>query len=114
MRTTQDADVHGHGLAGAGLAAAFGIDGAVAACPVVLTMADGVLGAGAVAGAVVEAAALLGGRQIVAHLVYAHGVVDCRPPDSLPFSSVYQSSYCMLVLTAARLLAASQRRHAVA
>lgn len=76
-------DSHGHGLAGAGLAAGPSVHRAVAAGPVVMAVADGIVGAGAMVRAVVEAAPLLGGRQAVAQLVDSHGVVDGRPPDAL-------------------------------
>ncbi len=74
---------HGHGLARSRVTAALGIHRAVAAGPVVLAVADGIITAGAMACAVVQAATLLGGGQIVAQLIDAHGIVDGGSPDAL-------------------------------
>lgn len=74
---------HGHGLARPRVTAALGIHGAVAAGPVVMAVADGIIAAGAMACAVVEAAAFLGSSQVVAQLVDAHGVVYGSSPDAL-------------------------------
>ncbi len=48
-----------------------------------MAVADGIIAAGAMARAVVQAAALLGGSEIVAQLVDTHGVVDGGSPDAL-------------------------------
>lgn len=75
---------HEGGFSGARRAgAAARVDGAVATGPIVEAVADSVVAACAVAGAIVQAAPLLDGGQVVRQLVDAHGVVDRRPPHTL-------------------------------
>lgn len=75
---------HEGGFPGAGGAgAAARVHRAVAAGPVVQAVAHSIIAARAVAGAVVQTAALLDSRQVVRQLVHAHGVVHCCPPHAL-------------------------------
>ena len=51
-----------------------------------MAVADGIIAAGAMASAVIEAAAFFGSSQVVAQLVDAHGVVYGSSPDTLRIS----------------------------